>query len=385
MQSPVSKLGELFVSLVKSDFFQALLHIAAALVLAWLIYKLALKIRRYAIEKIAYKRFFSEEGVHAGDTLTLTEVIYNPTIVPLFFIDVGCYVSTGIEIDGVTAERDEKVQYFVSRFHLMPFTKITRTHDIKTHIRNYYRLDEVEIYTNKRFVYISAPAELYVYPAAVSDKNSVVARLNYLGNELTRSRYIKDPFMIAGLRNYMPGDPMNSINFKASARSLRNGMRELMVNNYDFSSQMNVTVYMDFDAPQFLRIETPEYVRLIEAGLSYAAAIVTEAARQGGKIGFAANTKGKNGALCVYFPPAAGSAQAKEILKCMSELNYASVMSFTALFDQNIKREKYDTDICVINFYTDPELESRIRQLKRLGRGVTVITLDRHNASRFRE
>lgn len=379
MQNPISTLSRLLVSLTQSDFFQVFFIIAALLLAVWLMYKLALKIRKYAIRRIVYSRFFSEEGVHAGDTLTLTEVIYNPTVVPLFFIDVGCYISTGIEIDGVTAEQDEKVQYFVSRFHLMPFTKITRTHDVKTHTRNYYKLDEVEIYSNKRFVYISAPAELYVYPAAVSDKNSVLAQLNYLGNELARNRYIRDPFMIAGLRNYMPGDPLNSINFKASARSLRNGMRELMVNNYDFSSQMNIAVYMDFDAPQFLRIETPEYVRMIEAGLSYAAVIVTEAARQGGKIGFAANTKGKNGALSVYFPPAAGNVQAKEILKCMSELNYASGMSFAALFDQNIKKEKYDTDICIINFYTNPELESRIRQLKRLGRGVTVITLNRHN------
>jgi uncharacterized protein (DUF58 family) len=227
-------------------------------------------------------------------------------------------------------------------------------------------------------VYISSPAELFVYPEPVNDKNSVVAQLNYLGNELSRSRYIKDPFMIAGLRNYTPGDPVNSINFKASARSIRNGTRELVVNNYDFSSQMNITVYMDFDAPQFLRIETPEYINMIEAGLSYAAAIICEAAGQGGKAGFSANTKNIDGSLSVYYPPSAGTVQAVDILKCMAELDYNSGMSFTALLDRNINKENYDTDICIINFYTDSELESRIRQLKRLGRGVTVITLDRN-------
>lgn len=378
MNGSNSNIVDLITKFLNSPFFLGILLSIFALFIAWLIFKLAVKIRQYAIEQIVYTRAFSEEGVHAGDTLTLTEVIYNPTVIPLFFIDVGSYISTGMEIDGVTAEQDEKVQYFVSRFTLMPFTKITRTHDVKCNVRNYYKLDTVEIYTNKQFVYISAPAELYVYPRAVNDKNSIITQLNYLGNELTRSRYIKDPFMIAGLRNYMPGDPINSINFKASARSIRNGVRELVVNNYDFTSQMNITVYMDFDAPQFLRIETPEYTQMIEAGLSYAAAIISEAARQGGKTGFAANVKGKNGALCVYFPPAAGSVQAKEILKCMAELNYASGMSFTALFNQNIGKEQYDTDICIINFYTDPELENRIRQLKRLGRGVTVLTLDRH-------
>ncbi len=378
MNDSNSSIVNLIASFFNSPTFIIILLTAATLGLAWLIYKIALKIRECAIGRIIYTRTFSEEGVHAGDTLTLTEVIYNPTLIPLFYIDVGSYISTGMEIDGVTAEQDEKIQYFVSRFHIMPYTKITRTHDIKCNVRNFYKLDTVEIYTNKQFVYISAPASLYVYPRAVDDKNSVIAQLNYLGNELTRSRYIRDPFMIAGLRNYMPGDPINSINFKASARSIRNGVRELVVNNYDFSSQMNITVYMDFDAPQFLRIETPEYTQMIEAGLSYAAAIICEAARQGGKAGFAANTKGKNGALYVYFPPTAGSVQAKEILKCLSELDYASGMSFTAFFDRNINKERYDTDICIINFYTDPELENRIRQLKRLGRGVTVITLDRH-------
>lgn len=379
----VTNIVSLLASFFSSPAFLILLLTAIAICLLWLVYKIALKIRQYAIERIVYTRSFSEEGVHAGDTLTLTEVIFNPTLIPLFYIDVGSYISTGMEIDGVTAERDEKIQYFVSRFHLMPYTKITRTHEVKCNVRNYYKLDTIEIYANKQYVYISAPAELHVYPRAINDKNSVIAQLNYLGNELTRSRYIRDPFMIAGLRNYMPGDPINSINFKASARSLRNGMRELFVNNYDFSSQMNITVYMDFDAPQFLRIETPEYIQMIEAGLSYAAAIICEAARQGGKTGFAANTKGRNGALYVYYPPTAGSVQAKEILKCLSELDYASGMSFIALFDKNINKEQYDTDICIINFYTDPELEIRIRQLKRLGRSVTVITLDRNRWNRF--
>jgi uncharacterized protein (DUF58 family) len=377
-ENTISTIVSWIASFINSPVFLALVITAVALVLAWLVYRISLKVRKFAIERIIYTRFFSEEGVHAGDTLTLTEVIYNPTLIPLFFIDVGSYVSTGIAIDGATAEQDEKIQYFVSRFTLMPFTKITRTHDVKCNTRNYYKLDTAEIYTNKQFVYISAPAELYVYPRALNNKNSVVAQLNYLGNELTRSRYIKDPFMIAGLRNYMPGDPINSINFKASARSIRNGVRELVVNNYDFSSQLNIAVYMDFEAPQFLKIKTPEYVSMIEAGLSYAAAIICEAAGQGGKAGFAANTKGKNGALSVYFPPAAGSVQAKEILKCMAGLDYVSGMSFTALFDRSINQEQYDTDICIINFYTDPELESRIRQLKRLGRGVTVITLERN-------
>lgn len=341
------------------------------LISIYILYRIILYLRKRSIEKLIYYRNFSEEGVYARDTVLLTEVIINPTFFPLFLINVGCYYSTEFEIDGVEVNINEKVQYFTSRFNILPFTKITRTHEFKCKVRNYYKLDTVEIFCNKEIMYISAPDELYVYPEPF-DKE-LLPQLNLLGNEVSRNRFIKDPFCISGLRNYLPGDPINSINFKASARSLRGGVRELVVNNNDFSSQLNIMVYMDFNVPSFLKTETSQYNNLIEVGLSFSTYIIQEAIKQGGKAGFASNSRSKS----VYYSPNAGRSYMLDIFKNMASLSPSAGMSFSALLDHDIRRELYDTDFCIITFYTDAELDSRIKQLRRLGKGVTIIQLDK--------
>lgn len=360
-----------------SAFFSFLMLILAVFGIILLIYKALAALRSRMIARIGYTRYFSETGVHAGDSVLLTEVISNPTILPLFFIEVGTYISTGLEIDGETAGTDEKLQYFTSRFHLLPFTKVTRTHEVKCKIRNHYVINTAEIYSDKKFVYISAPAELYVYPEPLNSEDRVLPQLNLLGNDLAKNRFLKDPFYIAGLRDYLPGDPFSSINFKASARAFRGGARQLVVNNNDFSAQLNVMIYMDFNVPRSFKMITAEYNRAIEAGLSYSAEILCDVALQGGKAGFACNARGYDGSMSVHHEPHAGMVHMVELFKCMSALEPYEGMSFAALLDRDIGRELYDTDICIITFHVDAEVDSRIQLLQRYGRGVTVISLDR--------
>ena len=343
--------------------------------LLYLFYRLLLIVRTKMIERLVYTRSFSETGVHAGDTVLLTEVVYNPTFFPLLYIDVGCYVSTGLEIDGVTAQTQEGLQYFTSRFHLSPYTKITRTHRVRCGVRNHYRLDSIEIFSDKRFIYQNAPAELFVYPESLSDGGVVQPRLNALGNALSRNRFIRDPFQISGIRNYLPGDPFSSINFKASSRYIRRGIREPVVNNPDFTSQLNIMVYMNFSVPRFLAAKTEENLRLLEVGLSYSAGIITEAVRQGGKAGFAANSRGYDGVFSGRYPPAAGNMHMLDIFRSMAMLAPFEGMDFVAMLDRDINAGMLDTDICIITFHVDAELDERIRLFQRFGRGVDVILL----------
>lgn len=359
-----------------SDTFRFILLAIFVTFVIGVLYRFYIFLRKKAIEKILYSRAFSEEGVHAGDSVLLTEVIYNPTLMPLFCIDVGCYISTGLEFDGEADESKEQLQYFTSRFQLPPFSKITRIHDVRCKIRNHYVLDTIEIYCDKKYSYISSPAELFVYPEPLNTKDPVLPQLNLLGNEMAKNRYVKDPFMVAGLRNYLPGDSYHSINFKASARSVRGGVRQLMVNNNDFSSQLNIMIYMDFDAPRFLKMETPQYEKLIERGLSYSVEIMNETVLQGGKVGFAANAKAYDGSLSLHYRPFAGMVHMMGIFKSLASISPMSGSSFPALLDIDLENSQLDTDICIITFHANVELENKIRQFRRLGRGVTVITLD---------
>ncbi|MDD4164597.1 MAG: DUF58 domain-containing protein [Eubacteriales bacterium] len=367
----LDKIEEFF----SSGFYIFLVFPALIAALIILLYNLLILMRKNAIGRLIYSRSFSEEGVYAGDSVVLTEVIYNPTVFPLFRLDVGCYISTGLEIDGETTDVNEYLEYFSSRFHLPPFTRITRTHTVKCNTRGHYVLQTAEIYCDRKYIYIPSKAELFVYPKPLGETERILPQLNLLGSELSKNRFINDPFMFVGVRDYIPGDAFSSINFKASARTIKGGVRQLMVNNHDFSSQLNIMIYMDFDVPRFMKIDTPMYEDLIELGLSYSAEIISRATLQGGKVGFAANAKSYDGSMYLRHKPFAGTVHVVDIFKNLAAITPMTGASFLSLLDADLNYSPVETDIVIITFDINAELESRIRRLRRYGKGVSVITL----------
>jgi uncharacterized protein (DUF58 family) len=81
---------------------------------------------------------------------------------------------------------------------------------------------------------------------------------------VSQSKLLLDPFEFAGIREYRREDPMNRINWKASART-----GELMVNQPDATTEHHVTILLDLDDPYILKNEAllEESIR-ITAGLA---------------------------------------------------------------------------------------------------------------------
>jgi hypothetical protein len=81
---------------------------------------------------------------------------------------------------------------------------------------------------------------------------------------VSQNRLFPDPFAFSGIREYRRDDPMNRINWKASART-----GELMVNQFDATTEYHVTILLDLDDPYILKHEAllEESIR-ITAGLA---------------------------------------------------------------------------------------------------------------------
>lgn len=118
------------INFFKTYSLQVFLVILSCLLL-FLLILLYRKLKFRYIEKLVYDRSFSSESVYAGGTVYLTETIYNPTLFPLLFIDVQEYIFGGLWLDGNRPEGSKTdVQEVISRFHLMPFMKIKRRHEV---------------------------------------------------------------------------------------------------------------------------------------------------------------------------------------------------------------------------------------------------------------
>jgi len=346
---------------------------------------LMLKLREHLMEKVVYHRTFSDIGAYEGEHLYLVETAYNPTPFPIFFINIEGYVYNGIPMEEFEIDPRRAMQYYVSRFHLLPFQQAKRRHLIKCAKRGYYHLETVDIYYNKKVRYINAPADCYVYPKIIPLHEIDQPNSTQQGDVVTKRWLIRDPFTLNGIREYRFGDPFNSVNFKATARSGTMDISAFKVNNRDFCSSRTFMVYLNFQIDTEVPIATKAYEQMMELGLSFASAIIRDAAYNGYKAGFAANCTLVTGEDQIRFPIKSGESHLEEILKEMAKVRHKTGISFFSMMENDVKGGLVDTEVYIITPFVNDALDEQISQMRRFGNSVNVLRLEDETRTRNEE
>lgn len=358
------------------------ISIAALLVLLGF---LLMKLRDKLMEKVVYRRTFSDIGAYEGEHLYLVETAYNPTFFPIFFINVEGYVYNGIPMEEFELDPRKAMQYYVSRFHLLPFQQSKRRHLIRCAKRGYYHLETVDIYYNKKVRYIDAPAECYVYPRIIPLHEIDQPNSTQQGDVVTRRWLIRDPFTLNGIREYRFGDSFNSINFKATARSGSMDISAFKVNNRDFCSSRTFMVYLNFQIDTEVPIATRSYESMMELGLSFASAIIRDAAYNGYRAGFAANCTLITGEDQIRFPIASGESHLEEILKEMAKVRHKVGISFFSMMENDVKGGLVDAEVYIITPFINDALDEQVSQMRRFGNSVNILRLEDEERTRSEE
>ena len=353
-------------------FIGDVLAILPFIAIGYGLYRLLKLLRALAIAKISYTREFSENAVFAGDTVYMTETVYNRTLMPLLFVDIEGYLYQGLAIDGVKPKGGD-MQHFVSRVHLLPFMQIKRTHKITCLRRGVFTLDTVSVFANGNPIIFEAPAKLTVYPELLKSAPMLPTIATAVGEHITSNALIRDPFSLSGIRDYRPGDTMRQINYKATARSAYSPSA-LKVNNYDFCRNYSFVVCLNFHIQWEDHMELTEYERIMESGLSVSATALSEASRAGGRIGFAANCECEGKERFLVYNMNSGKHHFLDIMKRMAEMEFTDGMSYSALLDHYISLNTENTLYILVTMYIDKQIEEKIAHLRRTGNDVKIIS-----------
>ena len=365
----------------EENFFETALYkniVLAVTILAILVifYFLYAFLRKKFITRLTYSRKFSEKGSYEGEELLLIETIYNRSFIPFFFIDIEYYIYNELQYDDYEVDRNRNMQYTRSRFYvILPFQQIRRKHTIRLLKRGYYTLDTITILYSKRELRLSAPAEVYVYPKLTGIDELPIPSSSMQGDAFSRQWLIRDPFSVSGVREYRFGDPFNSINFKATARSGKMNFEGIRVNNRDFCSNRNFMIYLNFQTDSEISMPYAIYEKLIERGLSYASALLREAFNFGYRAGFAANCTLISGETSMRFPMTQGAVNYEEILCYMAKMRIAEGISFAALLQNDVLGGLCDSEIFLLTTYMNDTLDSVVDNFHKFGNNVTVIML----------
>ncbi len=168
---------------------------------------------------------FSEEQVGEGDTVYLYETVTNnkDMILPAVCVKfkTSRYLSFGDLVGGAVSD------YFYRNdvLSVRGYEKVRRKLPCKCTRRGEYWIQEAEIVGNDYFLrnkYLEkkeVDAHLIVYPSMVSVERVIPLFQKSYGEIRTQVPMFEDPFEYVGVRDYMPGDSMGRVHWKASART----------------------------------------------------------------------------------------------------------------------------------------------------------------------
>lgn len=335
----------------------------------FLLFQLYNLCKALSIKSLEYRRYFSEEGVFEGESLLLIEELSNRSFIPMFHIDVQSNINSNIKLEGCVSD-DSITQQFVSRFTVMPFMTIRRSHKAVCRKRGYYELETANVVFARMELFLESKAPLYVYPKMVKIDEAESINLYMQYTSYSNRPLIADPFSFAGVREYQHTDSFNSINFKATARR-----GELMVNNRDYLLGRKLMVYINFQ-PGEKYIPSALFEHLMEQALSYSAYIFGEAATKGYQVGYAANCRMVNGDNYVRFPMSSGQSHYRELLKRLSLIRPIYGNSFASILDMEINDSLSETEIYILTPYMDSTIGDRIDIFRNMGNTVNVTLLE---------
>ena len=124
--------------------------------------------------------------------------------------------------------------------------------------RGYYQLGPIVVETgdlfglHRRFRVETQPHFLTVYPKVIPIEGYDISSKRPIGEVRMTYRLYEDPTRIAGVRSYQPGDPLNRVNWKATART-----GELHSKVYEPSTVAGVTLLLDFHRDSYDRKNEP--------------------------------------------------------------------------------------------------------------------------------
>ena len=367
MEGVLLNLADFTSRLLSSLWFWMILLIVAVWRFLVFVYR---RLKLKALDRVIYSRSFSTDGIFVGETLELIETIRNPSWFPLFGVKMEFFMPSGLTVDDIKCKEYTKL---TSIFNIPPYSTVKKTHTVKADRRDHYKLFSTNI-KYRAFEYtFESPIDFYAYPNRYDADASFSPYIYRAGDAISNRKYIEDPFFISGIRSYRVGDPMRSINFKASVRSFSGGVRRLMCNDYDSSRNYDSMIFLDLTSHSEVSMDGSEQ---IELGLRYACYLFCEAIKNGGNVGFSTNcTIGTS--RYVHIPCGSSDLHTKRILEQFSEISpYAKRdYSMPAILQKLSPQLPKGTDIYLITPFVDDKTADILHTLQRMGRNVQVIPL----------
>lgn len=340
---------------------------------------------RCSFAGLDFSHRLSRDCAFFGERLEYSQEITNNKLLPLPWLMVETEVPADVEFlkGHPSAHYKVKRRMLSALFSAMWYEKITKKYPILCENRGYYFFGPTRILSGDVFGFVkksmasNIPVKLAVYPRILDIKTESGMNYSPAGGLVKKSFVFKDSYNVSGTRNYVPGDSMKSIDWKASARTAR-----LMVREYDASFNRKAAVFLNINTYQFPWEGID--VNLLELSIMTAASVANKAISEGFEVMFLSNARvmseDMDTELTTCIPYGRGMIHLKLILESLARMHPFSMIALEDVMLKAYPKLKRDDRVIWITSYVNERMAELLKFMALKGFDITLIlTGDKNN------
>ncbi len=331
---------------------------------------------RYSLNRVEYRRHLSSSRVFFGEEIKMSVEVTNRKILPLPWLQVEEQVP-----DQVTLLKGEASHAFSTNyqtlntiFSLSWYHRIKKYYPIKCGHRGYFMFGPTKLSSGDVFGFFNRYQEietidhLMVYPKILPLEKLGIPSRQPLGEIRTVKHLFHDPVLMLGIREYVYGDSLKSIEWKSTART-----GSLQTKIFEPTTTVDMGIFLDVRTVAMpLWSINPEK---FELAIVTAASLANQALSEDYRVGLYINKNSPGTAEIIHIPPSRHPEQLKHILEALAMIQPIEIMPIARMLVTESRNLPWGSTMVVITASPGEALLATLFRMKRVGRKVVLITI----------
>jgi uncharacterized protein (DUF58 family) len=353
-----------------------------ALLVAALLFFLTSGIARiwsvYAFKRLEYRLELSEQRVFWGEKISIDISLSNSKFLPLPWVNLEAEIPEEIIlIKGKTYHYFKPGRIILSAvFSLGWYHRLRRRYPAHCSKRGMYYFGPAIIASGDPFGFVRKSIcyeneiSLMVYPPVLSLAEVGIPSRDPFGDIRIRRSLFEDPVQVKTVRQYLPGDPMKRIHWKASAR-----LQKLQSRVFDHTTTPDMAIFLDCRTVADRYYWYAVVSDLLETGILTATAIAADSLKKGYKVGVYANEHYRNSDGMIRIPPSDNEEQMKIILELMAQIRGLPISTIDEVINFEARQISWETTLVLITAVFTEETAAVLNQVRQTGRRIFIILI----------
>lgn len=346
----------------------------------------------YALRWVEYERILTADRLFPNDETALIIRFKNDKFLPLAWLRITDPIQYGtvrnnrsfdelLTFSGGVEVQDALQPALVNHAAVGPYQELRRTYRIKALKRGVYKIGPTTMESGDPFgifrhtLALPGRSEILVYPTVYGPGDISLPFWQVMGTLPARHALFEDPILLAGSREYRPGDPLRHMHWKATART---GNLQIRVSDPSTTAQLQIVLNLSTHQRVWQGVD----LERMEAAISVAGSIALWALEQDFAVGIRANgiiTRGEHAADATRVAPSANARQAIILLEYLARISFAGSFSAADILLDESRRLGAARSIVFVTAVLSPELITVLTSRQLAGR-VSVVYCGRHAA-----